>query len=122
MKAVKGDAKYFARYNGATYWFSTDANVAMFKDHPEMFAPQYGAFSGYAMSLDKLQPISPEIFQVVDGHLILHQSQDDYTAFNKDLTGNITKANTYWPEQVKKNAGKKISFDKEILAINDKIK
>jgi YHS domain-containing protein len=122
MKAVKGDAKYFARYNGATYWFSTDANTAMFKDHPEMFAPKYGAFSGYGMSQDRFQPINPEIFQIIDGHLILQQSQEDYTAFNKDLPGNITKANTYWPEQVKKNAGKKISFDKEILAINDKIK
>lgn len=51
-KAVMGNEKYFARYNGATYWFATEANANMFKDHPEMFAPQYGAFCGYAMSLE----------------------------------------------------------------------
>jgi YHS domain-containing protein len=116
MKAIKGDAKYFARYNGATYWFFSAQNQIMFKDHPGMFAPQYGAFSGYGISRNKLNPVNPEIFQVVDGHLIFHSTQKDYTEFNKDLTGNIMKANAFWPEQAKKNAGKKFSYDEEILA------
>lgn len=112
MKAVKGDPKYFARYNGATYWFSSEANASMFKDHPEMFAPQYGAFCGYAMALNKLRPINPEIFDVIDGKLILQHSQDAYTQFHKDTGNNITKANNNWPGQVKKHAGKKVKFDK----------
>ena len=78
MKAVKGDPKYTARYNGATYWFSSEANAAMFKDHPEMFAPQYGAFCGYAMALNKLRPINPEIFDVIDGKI-------DTAAFRRRL-------------------------------------
>ena len=111
-KATQGDPKYSARYNGATYWFTTDAHAAMFKDHPEMFAPQYGAFCGYAMSLGKLRPIDPTIFQIIDGRLILQHSQDAYKQFNKDVTGNTAKADANWPEQVKKHAGKKIKFDK----------
>lgn len=112
MKAVKGDSKYFARYNGATYWFSSEANASMFKDHPEMFAPQYGAFCGYAMALNKLRPINPEIFDVIDGKLILQHSQDAYTQFHKNLSNNIEKANNNWPGQIKRNIGKKIKFDK----------
>ncbi|HKO79108.1 MAG TPA: YHS domain-containing (seleno)protein [Chitinophagaceae bacterium] len=112
MKAVKGDPKYTARYNGATYWFSSDANAAMFKDHPEMFAPQYGAFCGYAMALNKLRPINPEIFDVIDGKLILQHSEDAYTRFHKDVAGYVTKADNNWPGQIKKHAGKKIKFDK----------
>jgi YHS domain-containing protein len=112
MKAVKGDPKYFARYNGATYWFSSEANATMFKDHPEMFAPQYGAFCGYAMSLNKLRPINPAIFQIVDGRLILQHTEDAYKQFNKDVAGNTSKADSNWPEQVKKHAGKKVKFDK----------
>ncbi|HEX2608057.1 MAG TPA: YHS domain-containing (seleno)protein [Flavisolibacter sp.] len=111
-KAVKGDSKYEARYNGATYWFSSEANAGMFKDHPEMFAPQYGAFCGYAMSLNKLRPVDPTIFDVIDGKLILQHTQDAYTQFHKDLPGNIAKADGYWPGQVKKKAGKKVKFDK----------
>ncbi len=111
MKAVKGDEKYFARYNGATYWFSSEANAAMFKDHPDMFAPQYGAFCGYAMSLNKLRPIDPAIFQIIDGKLILQHSLDAYSKFNKDLQGNVKKADGNWPGQVRKNAGKKVQYD-----------
>ncbi|MEO6734032.1 MAG: YHS domain-containing (seleno)protein [Ferruginibacter sp.] len=112
MKAVKGDPKYFARYNGATYWFSSDANAGMFKDHPEMFAPQFGAFCGYAMALNKLRPINPEIFDVIDGRLILQHSPDAYKQFHKDVPGLTAKADGNWPGQVKKHAGKKVKFDK----------
>ncbi|MFT3678919.1 MAG: YHS domain-containing (seleno)protein [Ferruginibacter sp.] len=112
MKAVKGNPAFFARYNGATYWFSSEQNATMFKGHPEMFAPLYGAFCGYAMALNKLRPINPELFDVIDGKLILQHSQDAYEQFHKDLQSNITKADGNWPGQVKKHAGKKVKFDK----------
>lgn len=112
MKAIKGDAKFFARYKGATYWFASEEHASMFKDHPEMFAPQYGAFCGYAMSLNKLRPINPELFQIVDGRLILQHTEDAFKQFNKDVAGNTAKADGYWPGQVKKHAGKKVKFDK----------
>lgn len=112
MKAVKGDPKYSTRYNGATYWFSSEPNATMFKDHPDMFAPQYGSFCGYAMSLGKLRPVDPMIFDVIDGRLILQHTKDAYDQFHKDLQGNIAKADGYWPIEVKKHAGKKIKFDK----------
>jgi hypothetical protein len=77
-----------------------------------MFAPQYGAFCGYAMALNKLRPINPELFDIIDGRLILQHSQDAYDQFHKDLPGLITKADGNWPGQVKKHAGKKVKFDK----------
>lgn len=112
MKAIKGDPTYSARYNGATYWFSSEANASMFKDHPDMFAPQYGAFCGYAMALNKLRPINPELFDVIDGKLILQHSPDAYEKFHQDVAGFIMKADNNWPGQVKKHAGKKVKFDK----------
>jgi YHS domain-containing protein len=112
MKAVKGDPMYTARYNGATYWFSSGANANLFKDHPNMFAPQYGAFCGYAMALNKLRPVDPEIFDVIDGRLILQHSPDAYKRFHEDVAGYIIKADGNWPGQVKSHAGKKVKFDK----------
>ncbi len=110
-KAVPGSEKYSARYNGATYRFASEKNAMMFKDHPGMFAPQYGAYCGYAMSINKLRPINPELFDVIDGRLILQHSQDAYDKFHKGLADNIIKADKYWPKKVKKNAGKKVGFD-----------
>jgi YHS domain-containing protein len=118
MKAVKGDPKYFARYNGATYWFSSEGNANMFKEHPEMFAPQYGSFCGYAMSLGKLRPVNPEIFDVIEGRLILQHTKDAYDQFHKHLNDNISKADRNWPKQVKKHAGKKVKFDKPAKPAN----
>jgi YHS domain-containing protein len=112
MKAVKGDPRFFARYNGATYWFSSEANASMFKDHPEMFAPQYGSFCGYAMSLNKLRPVDPTLFDVIEGRLILQHTKDAYDQFHKDLSDNIMKADKNWPGQVKRHAGKRVKFDK----------
>lgn len=116
MKAVKGNAQYSARYNGATYWFSSEAHASMFKDHPAMFAPQYGAFCGYAMSLNKLRPIDPLLFQIIDGKLILQHSTDAVTQFNKDVPGNVSKADKNWPGQVQKHAGRKVDYDKPATA------
>jgi len=122
-RAQQGDPKFSARYNGATYWFASQPHADMFKDHPEMFAPQYGAFCGYAMSLNKLRPIDPAIFQIVDGKLILQHTQDAYKQFNKDVRGNVAKANANWPGQVQKHAGKKIKFDKQAeTPSNDEVK
>ena len=87
-----------------------------------MFAPQYGAFCGYAMSLGKLRPINPTIWQIVDGRLILQHTQDAYNEFNKDIKGNIAKADSNWPVQVAKHAGKKIKFDKPAQPANETAK
>jgi len=119
MKAIKGDPRYSARYNGATYWFSSESNATTFKDHPEMFAPQYGSFCGYAMSLGKLRPVDPQIFDVIDGRLILQHTKDAYDQFHKDLQGNIVKADKHWPEQVKRHAGKKVKFDKPAKPVDE---
>jgi YHS domain-containing protein len=118
-KPAKGNPEYSARYNGATYWFASAEHAAMFKDHPEMFAPQYGAFCGYAMSLNKLRPVDPTIFQIVDGRLILQHTQDAYEQFNKDVTGNTQKADGFWPGQINKHAGKKVKFDKAATPANE---
>ena len=120
-KPMKGEPKFEARYNGATYWFVSEAHASMFKDHPEMFAPQYGNFCGYAMSLNKLRPVDPTIFQIENGRLILQHTKEAYELFNKDLQENIKKADGNWPGQVKKHAGKKVKFDKPAMAPDNKM-
>jgi YHS domain-containing protein len=114
--AVKGNEAYSARYNGATYYFASEENAGKFKDNPEKFAPQYGAFCGYAMSINKLKPIDPTVFQIYNGRLILHSSRDAFNLFNKETNNSVSKADHNWPGQVKKYAGKK---DKLNEALND---
>lgn len=111
-KAVKGDSKFTARHEGADYYFSSEANQNAFKDNPNEFKPQYGSFCAYAVSRNKLRPIDPTIFQIVDGRLFLQHSQQAYDLYKKDLNNNVKLSDNLWPGLVKKRAGKTVKFDK----------
>jgi YHS domain-containing protein len=117
-KPVKGSAEFQSTYQGAIYYFASADDLSLFKTDPEKYKPQYGAFCGYAMSLGKLRPVNPEIFDVIDGHLILQHTKDAYNQFHKNLNGNIMKADNKWPHLVKKHAGKKVKFDKPAKPVN----
>jgi YHS domain-containing protein len=113
-KAVKGDAAYVKLYNGAFYAFASEEHKQMFGADPTKYMPQYGGYCAYAMSLNKLRPIDPNLFQFVDGRLMLQHSTDALEKFSKDERGNTRKADKNWPKQVAKRAGKQLAgqFDK----------
>ncbi|HEX5170772.1 MAG TPA: YHS domain-containing (seleno)protein [Cyclobacteriaceae bacterium] len=114
-KAIKGDPKFTEWFHGAKYNFTTADNRDLFRDNPRKYLPEYGGFCGYAMSLGRVRPVNPEIFQLVDGRLILQHTQEAYDLFNKDLPNNVVKADNNWPEVESKHAGKKIKFDKPAM-------
>ncbi|MBS4066172.1 MAG: YHS domain-containing protein [Chitinophagaceae bacterium] len=113
-KAIKGSSQFSARYNGATYYFTSQEHADMFKEHPEMFAPLYGSFCGYAMAFARRRPVNPEYWNIVDGHLILQHSKGAWELFNKDIPKFKSKADVQWPPIQKENAGKKVKYDKPV--------
>jgi YHS domain-containing protein len=120
-KPVVGNKQFDARYRGATYWFSSQENASLFKDHPEKYAPQYGGFCGYAVSLGKLRPVNPLIYQLYNGKLILQHTQDAYDHFNKNLDDNVKKADENWPNLIKKKAGKFKGYDAPAMSADNKM-
>ncbi|MFN7117607.1 MAG: YHS domain-containing (seleno)protein [Saprospiraceae bacterium] len=111
-KPVKGSDKFTARVDGATYYFSNEANQNEFKDNADKYKPQYGGFCAYAVSRNKLRPIDPTIFQIVDGRLMLQHSKQADKLFKEDVPGNVKLADGYWPGLVDKRAGKRLAYDK----------
>src|SRR5258708_37120233 len=59
-KAVKGSAKFQSEYEGAKYYFVSAEHKMLFDANPAKYAPAYGGYCGYAASIDRLSPISPE--------------------------------------------------------------
>jgi YHS domain-containing protein len=115
-KPRKGDPKYTARYQGATYWFASQEHADMFKDSSAKYAPQYGAFCGYAVSVGRLRPINPEIYQIIDGRLILQHSETALRLWNKDLQKSIHDADMNWPELVKTHtSGGPVKYDEPAM-------
>jgi YHS domain-containing protein len=120
-KPVMGNQQFSENYNGATYWFASAAHAALFKTNPEKYAPQYGAFCGYAVSIGKLRPVDPAIYQIENGRLILQHTKEAYDLFNKDLKASVIKADSKWPGLVAAHLGKPVKYDataKPVAAAN----
>ena len=111
-KPAKGDRKFLSEYEGAKYLFASMEHKALFDDDPAKYAPAYGGYCGYAASIDRLSPISPDWFQIIDGKLILQHNKKAFDKFNADLKSNIVKADENWPGLVARNGtgGKTLVF------------
>jgi YHS domain-containing protein len=112
-KPVKGNPKFTSEYDGAKYLFASAEHKAMFDSNPAKYAPAYGGYCGYAASVDRLSPVSPEWFQIEDGKLILQHNKKAFDLFNKELKANVVKADANWPGLVARNGvagGKTLVF------------
>lgn len=120
-KPVKGNPKFSSEFDGAKYLFASAEHKALFDASPAKYAPAYGGYCGYAASIDRLSPVSPEWFQIEDGKLILQHNKKAFDLFNKELKPNVVKADANWPGLVAKNGvagGKTLVFtDKKGVAL-----
>jgi YHS domain-containing protein len=119
-KAAKGNPRIQSEYNGAKYYFASAEHKVLFDANPTKYVPAYGGYCGYAASIDRLSPISPEWFQIIDGRLVLQHNKKATDLFNQDKAGNIAKADKNWPGLVIRNgAGGKtlVQTDKHGVAL-----
>jgi YHS domain-containing protein len=96
-KPVKGDPALARTYQGATYYFASAEHKNMFEKDPPRYLPAFGGFCGYAASINKVSPVNPTIWQVVDGRLVLQHTPEAYALFNQDLAASYAKAQKNWP-------------------------
>src|SRR4051794_12422773 len=119
-KPAKGNPAIKSTYEGADYYFVSAEHKQTFDANPAKYAPAYGGYCGYAASIDRLSPISPDWFQIIDGKLILQHNKKAFDLFNKELKENVMKADQNWPGLVIRNGtgGKTLVFtDKKGLAL-----
>lgn len=71
-KAIDGDKKNVAEYDGVKFYFSSKENLKTFLLNPTKYIPKYGGFCAYAMGAKgKKVSIDPETFEIRDGNLYL---------------------------------------------------
>ncbi len=95
---VEGRAEYSYKWRGATWQFVSAENRDAFATDPEQYAPQYGGHCAWAVAQDAIAAIDPSAWKVVDGKLYLNLNQKIQTRWEKDVPGNIAKADTNWPK------------------------
>lgn len=95
---VAGDRQFEYEWQGATWRFSSAENRDLFASDPEQYAPQYGGYCAWAVSQGYIAPIDPAAWAVVDGKLYLNYDQSVQARWQRDVPGNIAKADANWPQ------------------------
>jgi YHS domain-containing protein len=101
-KPVKGQREFTATHKGAIYRFASQEHLALFKANPGKYEPAFGGYCAYGVSRGKLVEIDVEAFQIVNGRLLLQYSKGVRADFNKDVKGNLAKADAHWPGLLEK--------------------
>jgi YHS domain-containing protein len=95
-KPVKGNPEIKSSFQGATYLFASAQNKADFDKDPAKYAPQYGGFCAYGVTIGVLADIVGSDGFVYKDKLYVCGNKDAETSFITDLDGNIEKADTNW--------------------------
>ena len=97
-RPVLGKPEFTAVHGGAIYRFATAANRDAFQADPARYAPAYGGYCALGTSFGKKFEVDGKAFRVVDGQLYVNKNLQVYETWRKDIPGNISKADGYWPE------------------------
>lgn len=93
---VEGNAKYAAVFDGATYYFASQQNLDAFEDAPEKFAPAFGGFCAFGVSVGKKFDGDPRFWTIAGGKLYLNLNQEIADKFKRDVSGSVAKAEQNW--------------------------
>ena len=104
-KPRKGDPTLARVYQGATYYFVDTDHKNTFEKDPAKYVPQFGGFCGYAASIKRVSPVNPELWQLVDGRLVLQHTPEAYRLFNENVAANYAKAQENWPALAHRRCG-----------------
>ena len=115
-KPVKGDPSFKYNYEEATYYFASQEHLDLFKNDPEKYKPQFGAWCAYAVSLGRTAPIDVNTFSIVNGRLVIQHNKKAVKGWNENVQGNLKLADKYWPE-VTANGGKQIHTNADTTMI-----
>lgn len=96
--AVFGSSEFIHVWGNAVWQFASAENRDLFAANPEQYAPQYGGFCAWAVSQGYTASIDPEAWRIVEGRLYLNYDSRVQRQWERDIPGNIAKADANWPE------------------------
>ncbi len=102
QRPVKGSPQFQSDYNGSRYYFASEAHKAAFDKDPAKYEPQFGGYCAYGVSHGSRAPIKIEVWQIVNGRLLMQYDLGVKDDFNKDQQGTLKKADENWPGLVEK--------------------
>jgi YHS domain-containing protein len=96
-RPVAGSPDHAVHWRGATWRFASEANRALFEADPAAYAPQFGGWCAWAVAEGYTASTVPEAWSIVDGRLYLNYSRGVQRRWERDIPGNIARAEANWP-------------------------
>lgn len=97
-KPVKGTDSLSYTYQDAVWLFSSDENLAAFKENPTKYMPQYGGYCAYGMADGHKAPTQTDTWTIVDGKLYFNYNAKVKEMWLKQQNDFIEKADVNWPK------------------------
>jgi len=95
-KPTPGTAEFSSSWNGASYRFASAANLHLFAADPEEYAPQYGGYCAYAISINRIADIDPSEWAIVDHKLYLNNNTFSQALWSLNKHGRIISGDRNW--------------------------
>ena len=93
---LRGNGHFLSVHDGLTFLFSTAENKAEFDSNPAKYAPAFGGYCAFGVSVGKQFVGDPEVWRIVDGKLYLNLDTAIQSEWLKDVPGRIKTANGTW--------------------------
>ena len=95
---IDGTAKFTAVHDGVAYYFASQDNMNAFRRNPAKYAPAYGGFCAFGVSVGKKFDGDPKYADVRNGKLYVFLNEEIFRMYQKDKDGAIAKAEKNWKE------------------------
>jgi len=92
-RPVQGLATLQHESGGHLYRFSSAEHQQMFKADPARYTPQFNTYCAMALTRGELVEPDPQSWMITDGKLYFFGAPEGPARFQRDLLGNIRKAN-----------------------------
>jgi hypothetical protein len=96
--AVQGKPQYFMLWNGALWLFASADNRDRFVASPAAYAPVFGGYCAYCMSIGHKVSGSPNAWVIYENKLYVHSTENLMNAWRGQPDKFIREATDHWQE------------------------
>lgn len=97
-RAVEGRQDCEWEWRGVTWRFANSGNLAAFREHPEIYVPEFGGYGAMTIARGYTAPGNPRIWALRNDRLYLFYSAEDQRLWQEDPDRWIDLANKNWPK------------------------
>ena len=94
--ATPGAPEHAVVHDGATFYFASAEHAKAFRKSPGKYAPAYGGYCAFGVSVGKKFDGNPAYWLIEDGRLYLNLNAEIARMFRADVAGALAKAERQW--------------------------